>query len=159
MNSITVGIGEFKVSDEPGAVLKTFALGSCVAVLMYDSVRRIAGMIHIALPESSIDLVKAGAMPGYFADTGLPLFLNMMLRTGALNASSWIKVAGGANVINEQFRFDIGRRNLLAVKKILWGYNMGPIAHDVGGNISRTVHISVDTGDVRIISQGNEWQL
>ena len=62
MTDLTIGIGEWAVSADASRALKTFALGSCVAVLIYDVKIRVAGMIHIALPDSSIDAARAQAL-------------------------------------------------------------------------------------------------
>lgn len=95
MGVINVGIGEWAVSSELSDTLKTYALGSCVAVLIYDASRTIAGMIHIALPDSKVDAEKARALPGYFADTGLPVMIEEMKKRGAVRGHVWVKLAGG----------------------------------------------------------------
>ena len=66
MAVINVGIGEWAVSNDVADTLKTYALGSCVAVMIYDSRLLIAGMIHIALPDSAVDAERARILPGYF---------------------------------------------------------------------------------------------
>ena len=45
----TVGIADMKICRAPG-VLVTYALGSCVGICIYDPVIRLAGLIHIMLP-------------------------------------------------------------------------------------------------------------
>ncbi|HUX13804.1 MAG TPA: chemotaxis protein CheD [Spirochaetia bacterium] len=159
MGTITVGIGEWAVSRDPGSVLKTYALGSCVAVNIYDKVLKIAGMIHVALPDSSIDQAKRVAYPGYFVDTGLPLMIEEMKKLGVLRHNVWVKLAGGASVMDAGGLFDIGKRNILAVKKVLWKSSLGPIAEDTGGIISRTVSFSIDSGDILITSGNQEWSI
>jgi chemotaxis protein CheD len=154
-----VGIGEFKVSKDSGDVLKTYALGSCVAVIAYDTHTKVAGLIHIALPESKINPKKAETRPGFFADTGLPIFLKEMKQKGANRNNTWIKIAGGSNIMDEGKTFDIGRRNTIAVKRYLWKNGLGAIKEDVGGNISRTVSISVNTGEVIISNSKEKWTL
>ncbi len=159
MNSIHVGIGEYSVSRKKDDVIKTFALGSCVAVIMYDKLKKVAGLIHIALPDSSVNSKKAEHRPGYFVDTGLPVFLKEMKKRNATRNGAWIKIVGGSNIMDEKRRFDIGKRNLLAVKKYLWKNQLGIIEEEVGGNISRTVSVSVATGEVEVSSKGKRWNL
>ncbi len=161
MSQIHVGIGEFSVSKDPVDVLKTFALGSCVAVISYDKVNRVAGLIHIALPDSTVNSKKAEGKPGYFVDTGLPVFLREMKKKSATaNANNvWIKIVGGSNIMDKERRFDIGKRNVLAIKKYLWKNQLGIIGADVGGNISRTVSISVATGELSVSSGQKAWAL
>jgi chemotaxis protein CheD len=159
MGQIVVGIGEYKISADQSDIIKTYALGSCVAVIIYDKIKNIAGMIHIALPESSVDTEKAKKMPGHFADTGIPMFIEDLKKRGVLKANIWIKLAGGANVMDPDLIFDIGKRNALAIKKVLWRNNLGPVAEDIGGNYSRTVSVQVSSGEITVSSGPDSWSL
>ncbi len=51
MKLVTVDIADMQVSNEPDAVLVTYALGSCIAVMVHDPVRKASGMIHYMLPQ------------------------------------------------------------------------------------------------------------
>jgi len=156
MATVMLGIGDYGASREPGDVVKTLALGSCVAVVVLDPKTHAVGMVHIALPDSSIDPQKARNKPGYFADTGVPALIDEMKKlTGSKSGKEFlIKLAGGASIMDPNNTFNIGKRNVLAVKKLLWMYGMGPVGEDVGGYISRSVTVDVDTGTVTIISPG-----
>ena len=159
MNLRNVGIGEWVVSKDPADCIKTYALGSCVAVCIYDVKARIAGMIHVALPESSIDPEKARSLPGYFADVGLPLMIEEMKKGGATREGVWVKLIGGSSVMDPGSLFDIGKRNILAVKRVLWKSSLGPLAEDLGGDISRTVSLNVVDGETTVSSGQRVWKL
>lgn len=159
MGVTTIGIGEWSVSSHDEDTLKTYALGSCVAVLIYDTKVRVAGLIHVALPESKIDEARSRTQPGYFADSGLPLMIEEMKALGASRGNVWVKLAGGASVMDPAGFFDIGKRNILAVKRVLWKSSLGPIAEDTGGNISRTVSMAVSDGIVLISSGQKSWNI
>ncbi len=162
MSNIIIGIGDLGASKGQDDILKTFALGSCVAVILLDPKQRAAGMVHIALPEAKINPAKAQERPGYFADTGIPALLREMKKLGCQpNARGlMVKLAGGAKVMDPNDTFNIGKRNILAAKKALWAFGLGPVAEDVGGNFSRTVAISLATGDVILSSPGRpNWKL
>jgi chemotaxis protein CheD len=159
MNQVHVGIGEYKISNQKDDLIKTFALGSCVAVIIYDLTKKVAGLIHVALPDSSVSTDKAKRKPGYFVDTGLPLFLREMKKADAGLKNVRIKIAGGANIMDKERHFDIGKRNVLAVKKLLWKNRLGIIKEDTGGSVVRTVSISVATGEVKVTSGKNSWTL
>jgi len=159
MGAITIGIGEWAVSQDPADLIKTFALGSCVAVMIFDTKLRIAGMVHVALPESSLDADKAAKLPGYFADSGVSTLIEELKRRGVQRNHVWVKLAGGASVMDPMGVFDIGKRNILAVKKNLWRSSLGPIAEDTGGNISRTVAMSVADGAVVLSSGSRQWNI
>ncbi len=159
MNRNDIGIGEFLVSNNTEDILKTYALGSCVAVIIYDKVKRIAGMIHIALPDSKVNPKKAETRPGFFADTGMPALISEMKKKGATKQNIWIKLTGGSNIMDEEKTFDIGRRNTIAVKRLLWKNGLGVIKEDIGGNISRTVSVAVEDGEVLISNAKEKWKL
>jgi len=156
MAAVMLGIGDYGASRTPGDVVKTLALGSCVAVVMLDPKTHAVGMVHVALPDSSIDPQKAQTKPGYFADTGVRALLQEMKNiTGSLNGKEFlIKLVGGASVMDPNNTFNIGKRNVLSVKKMLWSLGMGATAEETGGHISRSVMVDVDTGTVTIISPG-----
>ncbi len=154
-----VGIGEMFVGKTPGDTIKTYALGSCVAVMIYDKASKASGMIHIALPESKINAEKAAKKPGYFADTGIPVLLQKFTAIGGNQRRAQIKLAGGASIMDEKKTFDIGRRNVIAVKRALWKSGLGAIAEDVGGNISRTVSIDIESGKIDLNNAQKTWSL
>ncbi|MEE9255928.1 MAG: chemotaxis protein CheD [bacterium] len=156
MSGLILGIGDYGASNKPGSYVKTLALGSCIAVVLLDSKTHTVGMVHVALPEAKISPDKAASKPGYFADTGIPILLKQMAALGC-NANGkglLVKLAGGAQILDPSGVFNIGKRNLLAVKKFLWKHRLGAVAEDVGGTISRTVTVEIDTGKVTINSAG-----
>jgi len=161
MSTVLVGIGEYAVSNRPGDVVKTMALGSCVAILVYSPKYLVAGMAHVALPDSSIGSDRARNLPAYFADTAVPALFNKFKEFGiSKNSDILIKLAGGASIMDPNGTFNIGKRNVLAVRKILWKYRLGARKEDVGKDYSRTVSIAVDTGGVTISSpRKGEWNL
>jgi len=158
LSVVTLGIGEYGVINKPGDIIKTHALGSCVAIVMLDPATRTVGMVHVALPESKVHQERAQKLPGYFADTAIPALLEMMRGVGAAAnlRKVIVKMTGGANVMDKNNTFNIGKRNVLAIKKGLWAERMGAVAEDVGGSISRTVTINMDDGKVVITSPGRE---
>jgi len=156
-----VDIGGVYASRRPDEKIKTMALGSCIGVIAIAPRLGAAGLLHIALPDSSINARKAADKPGYFADTGIPELLRLMKRLGCTGPRDLIiKLAGGAQILDKNNTFNIGNRNLLAVRKILWDYRLGPSAMDVGGSISRTVTVDPISGKVFLSSPGRgEWEL
>ncbi len=161
-NTILLGIGDYGSSKVSGEIVKTLALGSCVAVVFLHPKARAVGMIHVALPESKIDPQKGKEKPGYFADTGIPALIDQMKKLGCngSNKDFIVKLVGGACVMDPNNTFNIGKRNIVAIKNILWSLGMGAVAEDTGGHISRTVEVDVDLGKVKVISSGREcWNI
>lgn len=160
LNTIMVGIGDYNATKAKGSAIKTMALGSCIGIVLLDPSSETVGMVHIALPDSSIDLEKSKTKPGYFADTALNILLKRMMECGSKGniQTMYVKIAGGANVLNNGL--DIGNRNILAVKKALWQLGTGPVAEDVGGNFSRTMTAYTDTGAIDLYCPGRgTWNL
>jgi chemotaxis protein CheD len=157
MKVTVLGVGELGADNTPGAVVKTFALGSCVAVMVYDLKMKVAGMVHVALPDSSIKPERAVTLPGYFADTGIKALFRVMsrLRVGMTGTRGLVvKLAGGANIMATHASFNIGKRNTEAVLTHLGAMGLTPMTMQVGGSISRTVSIEVDTGRIVMSSPG-----
>jgi chemotaxis protein CheD len=152
MSRIIVGVGEIQASAGPDAILRALGLGSCVAVMAHDPGVRCAGLAHVALPDSSIDAERAQQQPGYFADTALPALFKCMREAGAgPDPKKYIiKLVGGASVMDPTGHFNIGKRNLLALRKGLWQLGLGPLGEDVGGNKSRSVEMLAKTGYVTV---------
>lgn len=151
-----VGIGELAVSGGSGSVIKTLALGSCVAVAVFSKKTQVAGLLHVQLPESTINQALAAKRPGAFADTGIPLLLAEIAKLGCSPADLVVKLIGGAQVMDPNNTFNIGKRNYLAVKKVLWANRLFPASEEVGGNISRSVSITVGSNEVLIHTPGYE---
>lgn len=158
--TIFVGVGDLAVSTDPGAVIKTMALGSCIAVCVFGKSRPAVGMLHLQLPESSINPELAKKRPAMFADTGITLLLTQMQRLGFSPRDLVIKLAGGAQVMDPNNTFNIGKRNYLATKKILWAQRLWPLQEDVGGTFSRTVTLNVGKASLHISSPGKpDWEI
>ena len=152
MKLVTIGIGGLEVSADPGAVLITHGLGSCIAVIAFAPRRKIGGMLHFQLPSSSLSAERAAESPGTFADTGIPLLFETMYALGSRKGDIVVKAAGGGNFHNDNGTFDIGRRNHTMMRKIFWKAQVLVAAEDVGGSRSRTARLFVDTGQVTIQS-------
>lgn len=146
MSLITVGMGDLRVSDDPEGVIVTYALGSCIAVIVYDPARRAGGMIHYMLPQSSLAPEKALAKPAMFADTGVPLLFEQLYALSCKKSQLIVKVVGGANIHDENGTFEIGKRNYVMLRKMFWKVGVPVAAEDVGGSASRTTRLNLATG-------------
>lgn len=156
---LTVDIADLRVSADPNVVLITYALGSCIAVMLHDPKRRLGGMIHYMLPLSSIAPDKAVHRPAMFADTGIPRLFHEMYALGSRKQDLVVKVAGGAAIYDDKGTFNIGKRNHTILRKMLWKTGVMTTAEDVGGNRSRTTRLDIGTGRVTVKSRGEETEL
>lgn len=151
-----VGIGEFAVTQDRADVIVTHALGSCIAVCLWDAAAGVAGMIHFLLPDSRINLQRAHEQPAAFADTGLPLLFQAAYALGAEKRRLRVRLVGGAEISADgsapSTSFNVGRRNVLAAKNVLWRNGVLIDREEIGGRIVRTVHLSGADGRLQVSS-------
>lgn len=154
-----VGVSEMAVTANPGEVLATYALGSCVGLTLFDPEAQVGGMIHAMLPLSRIDPAKAGRNPQMFVDTGVPALLQALFDMGAQRKSLVAKVAGASCIMDADGVFDIGGRNHTVLRKILWKNNILLAAEDVGGSLPRTLFLHMDTGRTVLRKAGGDTEI
>lgn len=146
VGAVVVGISDCKVSADQASTLVTYALGSCIAVAAHDPVTRVGGLLHYMLPESIIDAKKAEQNPYMFADTGIPKLMEALRASGVDPKRMVVRLTGGAQVLDSQGVFQIGKRNYLAARRILWKAGILVAAEAVGGEVSRTTRLEVGSG-------------
>ncbi len=158
---IVVGIAELKVSADPTDTLVTYALGSCLGVCIHDPVAGVGGLLHAMLPSPRSVTVGGEHNPARFVETGVPALFRAAYALGARKERVVVTVTGGASM-TAQGRpdgFQIGKRNFVELKRLLWKNGVILRDQDVGGNHSRTVSLDVATGEVRVRSGGEEFTL
>lgn len=153
---VVVGVADCRISNEPGSSLITYALGSCIAVAIHDPVSLVGGLLHLMLPESGLDKAKAEKNPYMFADTGVPLLFRQAYRAGADKKRLVVRMAGGAQVMDAAGMFNIGKRNCLAVRKILWQAGVMISSEAVGGADARTVRLEIGSGRFLLRNPGGQ---
>ncbi len=152
--ALVVGVADMVASNDSGAELVTYSLGSCLGVTLYDPLKKVGGLLHLMLPSSSIDAVKAQTQPHMFVDTGVPRLFQAVYSMGGERHRVVIKVAGGAQFLDHQRTFNIGERNIQAFSALLERNGLRVHAHDVGGVCSRTLRFDLTSGNVSIHSPG-----
>ncbi len=156
---IKVGMADLNVCVSPNAIT-TLGLGSCVGIVLYDPVRRIAGMVHIMLPDSTKILNNENKAK--FADTGIDLLIKRMLEIGADRRLLIAKIAGGAQMFafsNNSDMMRIGERNVEATKIKLAELGISIRAEDTGANYGRTIEFYPENGSLLIKSVGKERKI
>ena len=150
--NLSVGISDWKVGKPPDVIV-TYALGSCVGICLYDRRTKIAGLSHIMLPDShSSGETNINRMK--FADTAIPDMLKKMTAMGAIQSGIIAKIAGGATMfaVSGCARFNIGERNIVAVKAALQTLRIPIVAEDTGSNYGRTVFLYPEDGKMMVKS-------
>ncbi|OXS78572.1 chemotaxis protein CheD [Domibacillus enclensis] len=156
---VKVGIADLNVVKPP-SVIRTSGLGSCVGVILYDESAKVAGLVHIMLPDSS--LAKADIRnDAKFADTGIPALIHALQNHGARPVRLKAKIAGGAQMFQFKSGSDlmkIGPRNVTAVKEQLKKARIPVIAEDTGGSSGRTIEFDPSTIElhIRTVNKGEQ---
>lgn len=150
-----VSVSDAKVSAVAEDSLVTYSLGSCIGVSLYDPVVKVGGLLHYQLPESSMDPQKAVENPFMFADSGMKVMFELLAAFGAAKKRLRVKIAGGASMAMGPKGFDIGKRNHLAIRKVLWQNGLFLDAEDIGGEEPRNMHLDIADGRV-IVRKNNE---
>ena len=156
-NVYHVGMADLVVLSAP-AKLVTLGLGSCIGLVIFDSVAKIAGMAHIMLPDSRGS--KGTEKIGKFADIAVPTVVDEMIKKGASKARMKAKIAGGAQMFalpgtSTDF-LAVGSRNVKETTSILSKLGVPLVASDTGGNKGRTVEFSTTTWMLAIKTLGKK---
>jgi chemotaxis protein CheD len=158
-STVVVGIADCRTCRGPGQSLVTYALGSCIAVIVFDPGVHVGGLLHFMLPESSLDAARALTNPFLFADTGVPVLLQDICNLGGRKSHLRVCIAGGAQIMNESSMFHIGKRNYLALRKILWKAGIMVQSEAIGGELCRTVCLDLSSGIVSVRIPGEPESL
>ncbi len=158
---VVVGVGDLGVSNNPSITLSTYGLGSCVAVVAFDPMMKVGGLLHIMLPDSTISPAKAASQPAMFADTGLPMLFRSLEGLKAQKHRLQLALAGGSSVLCASDNFKIGERNIAAVTRFLAKQGFTVRHASLAGTTNRTVHLEVGTGGVKMKSPSGDqvWTL
>jgi chemotaxis protein CheD len=156
---IKVGMADLNVCVSPNA-LTTLGLGSCVGIVLYDPIRKIAGMVHVMLPDST--KIINNENKAKFADTGIDALIQRMIQIGADRRVLIAKIAGGAQMFafsNNNDMMRIGDRNVEATRLKLSQLGISIKAADTGYNYGRTIEFYPETGDLLIKSVGKDKKI
>src|SRR5699024_8171174 len=112
---VKVGISDIQFVQAPNKI-KTSGLGSCVGIILYDEVKKIAGLAHIMLPDSTQASQKE-FNPAKYADTAIECLIQELGKRDIPLYRLKAKIAGGAQMFAYSYTTDvmrIGSRNVEA---------------------------------------------
>lgn len=148
-SSVQVGISELVVSDGDDT-LKSYGLGSCIAIALYDPEAGIGGLAHAMLPDGD-EAENSDRKPGKYADTAIRALLRRMVEQGASYTAVEAKLAGGSDMFEfESFGDGVGQRNIVAAREELDKLGVPIVAEDVGGDRGRTVEFTPESGTLLV---------
>ncbi len=152
---IKVGMADLKTCRVPDG-LTTLGLGSCVGVVIRDTVAGVGGMAHVMLPDSTairgdnLNIAK-------FADTAIVELVRQMEFLGAKRNRMEAKMAGGASMFafkTQSSLVKIGERNAEACHAKLKELGIPVRAEDTGKDYGRTIIYYPETGVLEICAVG-----
>ncbi len=139
MKELTIGIAEQKIAKSPDKLI-TLGLGSCVGLVLYDEINKVAGMVHIMLPTAPKGTNITNKHK--FADTAIIELIRQMLLSGARRNKMSAKLAGGAHMFNLSYKNDVinvGQRNVEMCRKMLHESAIAIASEDTGGTFGRSI--------------------
>jgi chemotaxis protein CheD len=147
-----VRMGELAASGEPGHVLVSLGLGSCIGLALLDRRSRKAGLAHVVLPKSP---GHDAENPMKFADQAVPELFRRVLGVGARRSSIEAVLVGGASMFaTTSASLEVGQRNEAAVRDELEELRIPVVATATGGNRGRTIRVHVASGAVTVREAG-----
>jgi len=154
---IDVQIGQVKAAQGK-AILRSKAIGSCIAIVAYDRVRKIGALAHVMLPGKAPARKKRGAKTRYAADA-IDAILTQMTQLGSKTDDIKVVLVGGGNVLGRKDD-TICKDNVESVLELLLQKQLNVQAQAVGGTARRSVSLDVERGIVFCTEgNGSEMQL
>lgn len=141
--SLLVGMGEFGVSKE--APLSTLALGSCLAVIIYDPLNRVGGLLHGMLPKG-----RGKPLPKYL-DYGIDMLISKVTGAGGERGRLVSGLVGGGTIFNFGGELAIGKRNIDFAKSYLKSLGIPILIEEVDGRRGRSLVFDVRTGRIAVM--------
>ena len=156
---VTVPIAGMHVCSEPGTMLVTYALGSCVGVTVHDPTLHVGALLHVMLPSSQVHPEAAARRPAMYVDTGIDAALQKLAGLGCERQNLVVKLAGGGQLLSASPQLAMGARNIEAVRAACAARGLTLAAEDVGGTRPRNLRLHVGSGRAVISSRGREQVL
>lgn len=150
-NIVEIAMGGLGFTTPEKNILQTF-VGSCVAICIYDPDAKTAGMAHVMLPKNNTSN-PTPKPEGKFVDVALKILLERLVTNGAKMNRLKAKMAGGANVFqneNRQTIFNIGLRNVDTIRSTLAEKKIPIVSEDVGSTKGRWIIFNVNSSEMKV---------
>ena len=153
---VAVAMGRMGVA-RAGEMLTTVGLGSCVAIILFAPVQRLAALAHCMLPAREAD----DSALAKFVDSAVPALVASLRKEGARESFD-AALVGGASMfpgVLANFVSDIAGSNIRAARATLAAASISVRVEDVGGIVGRSVTVdpAAQRVMVRTIRDGERW--
>lgn len=149
MRQILVKPDQMAVSNED-TVLVAKALGSSLAVCLYDGSRHIGGLVHTLLP--SVGNKPESDSPR-FVEGAVEALYKEILKRGADPPLIRAKLVGGARlflIVDQTRHIDIGSENIWSARRTLQELGVPVESEDTGENYGRNIYFYAGSGRLEI---------
>lgn len=120
-------------------------LGSCVAVCLYDPIKKIGGVNHYMLPFWN----GTGLASPKYGNIAIQKLIDKMLGFGSKQEHLQAKIFGGGEIIESKTNmFKIGERNIEIAMNTLKDNNIKITGQSVAGKQGRKIRFNTQTGIV-----------
>lgn len=150
-----VSVADMRQTKARNAVISTLGLGSCLGITCYEPVSKIGGLLHAMLPDSRKHH-STESNPAMYLDLGVPALIESLVHLGADLRQLEFKVFGGAQILESNEYFSIGRQNVQMMEQLITRYRLKVKVWDVGGQCNRSIELYLDTGRVLVRMPGRK---
>lgn len=151
---VDVNTGEVKFASD-GVILRSIAIGSCIAIAAYDAKRRTGAMAHIMLPGRASG---KETQPTRYAVNAIDEIMNLMTREGTKSCDIEACLVGAGNVLEKQDD-TVCKANVKSVMQLLEEKNIPVRATVLGGTERKGVFMDIENGRVFYTKGDNEKKL
>ena len=158
-------LGDIKVTEKRATVFVAPHIGTGIVVVVFDVQKKIGGIAHVVLPESSLAPSYNETTPGKYADVAIPCLMEQYQVLGGVLSNTTVRLIGGAQLFNfgggGGNLLNIGARNVTAIRAALTKYGLAVDKADIGGNKAKSLRFIMANGQLAIkqIGGGDEYYL
>ncbi len=162
LGEISVPIGHFALMDTTNLIddacpkLVIYGLGSCIALILFDTKAKIYAMSHVLLPSYNNNKDKASLSPNYpqkYANFAVKDLLHEVITHGATKKNIAACIVGGAKIFINTYN-NIGEENIKMVKQKLKEHHV-PLTREVlGGTTGRNIQLNTRNGSIHVKKTG-----
>ena len=152
--TIEVVLGEGAVARTPHKIVCK-GLGSCVAVILYDSRLKLGGLAHVMLPGAG-STQQPVVHPFRYADSAVAALARRLSAMGASRQNLSARLIGGAHLFTQDADASegIGAQNIATLRRMLASEGILLNGEDVGGGHGRSVMFDLSNGRAVITTIG-----
>lgn len=140
--------GEVHYSENP--VMVNTVLGSCISVTMFSHINKVGIICHSMLPDSA-ETYKMDANLMKYVDKSIVFMYEKMKLLNISPRETEVKLFGGSDMFDFKGKdMSVGTKNINTAIRVLSQYGYSIKAQDVGGQFTRKLYFSTETGIVYV---------